>query len=50
MRTKPWKALLALLAVFTLLGPDTVDLAPGDDDAPEMAAPGAATTREEATR
>ena len=39
-----------VVAAFTLLGPDTVDQAPGDGDAPEKAAPGAATTREEATR
>ena len=39
-----------VVAAFTLLGPDTVHEAPGDDDAPEKAAPRAATTREEATR
>ena len=39
-----------VVAAFTLLGPDTVEEAPDDGDAPEKAAPGAATTREEATR
>ncbi len=39
-----------VVGAFTLLGPDTVEEAPGDGDAPEKAASGAATTREEATR
>ena len=55
LRTAVLAALLSILAglvvaAFTLLGPDTVEEAPDDGDAPEKAAPGAATTREEATR